>query len=432
MQDRILHTLLATLILFFTPSGSVFCQPDRYDEVLTRVYKLSGRPFARIMQTGTSEKGRPVLAIVLTDPENREAICSDRIRVLVLCGQHGDEPSPVKPMLDLAEELSQTQNPFYRSILKKVVLVAIPVVNPDGFAHLRRCNGNGVDLNRDWSRPNQPETLAVSRLIADVRPHVIVDQHEWLDNLPGRLDGVEIAGFGRERQYRLERLLADAAVGSMPRRGVSMGVLHYRRQSNHSLAHRHFAKEGICGLLVETSPRWSPQARREAYRNLTLALLVDLAFPPNQQIAEAIRSTINARKPADSAIAELYMPKLPKPSLPVEASCCFALFLGVCCIVMRYAGGKGKPDSAPGLILHSRRLTFSDLLGLRGSTRMKVAIIRLHRSRPSDRTTAISRGQARAGSKSVRGSRLNRIGISRIPRRAFGIPTRSLRQAATP
>ena len=424
MQDRTIAALLTTLILFFTPSGGAFCQPDRYGKVLARVYQMRDRPFSRVMQVGVSEQGRPLVAVVLTDPENPKSLCSDRIRVLVLCSQHGDEPSPVKPMLDLAAELSQTQNPFYRSMLKKVVLIAIPVVNPDGFAHFRRCNANGVDLNRNWSQPNQPETLAVSRLVAAVRPHVVIDQHEWLDNLPGRWDGVETAGFGRERHYKLGRLLAGAAVGSMPRRGASVEVLPYRRQSNHSLAHRHFAQRGICSLLVEMSPRWSPQARYEAYRNLTLALLAGMAFPRDQRTARAICSALDASKAADSVIADLYTPNLPKPVLPVEASYCLALFLLVCWIVVRYAGGKGKLSPAPDLILYSRRLSLSDVLGLRGSARMKVAIIRLYRSRPSDRVAKSLSGRPAPSQK-----RTNRVHTTR---RALGAPSRSLRQAMTP
>jgi len=386
MRHRTFPTLLLLVLAIpvFLP-GSAACQPDRYAPVLKRLHSLRGSPYARLMQVGNSKEGRPILAVLLTDPENPQGICSDRARVLLLAGQHGNEPSAVMSMLDLAEQLARTENPIHQAVLKKVVLIIVPAVNPDGFSHFGRNSGGGADLNRNWSLPSQPETLAVSRLASKLRPHVVVDQHEWLDSAHRWAEGVEIAGFGRERQYKLARVLAQTTTGAMPQSGPQLAVLRYRKDADHRLAHRHFAQQGICSMLVETSPRWSPQARAQAYRDFVTALAVTLAFPPDMRIAEGLEAAIKAGGEADPVVAALYTPEPSWPYLPIPTSCCVALFLTIGYIVLRYAESRERTEPLPNPRVHPVRITISDALKLSASPRMKVAVIRRHRPRPSDR-----------------------------------------------
>ncbi|MCX6375190.1 MAG: DUF2817 domain-containing protein, partial [Armatimonadetes bacterium] len=281
-------------------------------------------------------EGRPIFAITLTSPTNPQTIARGRVRVLFICGQHGDEPSSVTAMLNLAEELSRTRNSLYRSVLERVVIVLVPVANPDGFSRFRRLNGRGVDLNRDWSDADQPETAAISKLVSSLRPQVVVDAHEWLDSSPWLRNNVEVASFGQHSQYKLERLMAGAVAARLSRDGVQLDVRQYHDEADDGLAHRHLTNQGICSFLVETSPNWSPKARMRVYKSFASALLVNLAFPPSEQIASNLRGISNAHKAAGPAIAALYAPERPNvlPPSPVELIC-LAVFTLIACSVIR-------------------------------------------------------------------------------------------------
>ena len=221
-----------------------------------------------------------------------------------------------------------------------------------------------------------------------------MDLHEWLDYAPGRIDSVEVAGYGIERQYKLQRLLTGAVVSTMPRDCDIPQIIRYHAQTDGRLAHRHFTRQGICSLLVETSPRQTYRARHAEYRNLMLALLSNLASPQDARTSEVISATFSARLPADMTFAGLYAPK-PKPILPLEAWCGIAFFLLSGYMVIRRSNGREIQDAPVSSRVQPARLSISDALTLSISPRMKVALIRTNRPRPSDRTGKAGDGKIR-------------------------------------
>ena len=380
----LLRLLAITLLACTNLAAAVY--PDRYVDVISRTVSLKHTTFCRVEKIGMSNQGRPIYAIVITDPKHPSSICSDRVRVLFMCGQHGDEPSSVYSMLALAKELCNTKDPFYRSLLSKSVIVLVPAVNPDGFAALQRLNGDGIDLNRNWEKLDQPESKAVDRLVSDFRPHVIVDMHEWLDNTSWESNGIEVASFSSERQYKLARLMARNTVSGMPPGGINMHISSYRTESKPDLAHRTFSRRGICSFLVETSQSWSPEMRRRAYKDLTISLLSTMVFPKGWQTKQMVASTMHDTRDAKEVIAAMYSPE---PS-PFEPTCPRAVWpMGAilsCCIILRYFTGNNRPTEAePSSIIRTRRPALTDILRLACSPRAKTAIIRQHRHRPSDR-----------------------------------------------
>lgn len=72
--------------------------------------------------------------------------------VLVLASIHGSEPAGTPLLEQLFEHL--TAHP---ELLNGRTLIAVPVVNPDGYAKRRRLNSNGVDLNRNFPAKNRQE-----------------------------------------------------------------------------------------------------------------------------------------------------------------------------------------------------------------------------------------------------------------------------------
>jgi murein peptide amidase A len=123
---------------------------------------------------GQSVQGRDIEVLL-------RSVAAPRRRVLVIGGLHGNEP--VTP--PAVRGLLQAQ------IDPDVELWLVPVANPDGSAAGTRCNADGVDLNRNfpWSwrkadggpKPlSEPETRALSALVEQVHPDVVVWVHQPL------------------------------------------------------------------------------------------------------------------------------------------------------------------------------------------------------------------------------------------------------------
>jgi murein peptide amidase A len=81
-------------------------------------------------------------------------------RIYISAGIHGDEPAGPLAMLRLLEQDDWPAN---------AELILCPCLNPAGFADNRRENPGGIDLNRDYLRPQS----------AEVRAHVA-----WLEARP--------------------------------------------------------------------------------------------------------------------------------------------------------------------------------------------------------------------------------------------------------
>ncbi|TXH40120.1 MAG: DUF2817 domain-containing protein [Burkholderiaceae bacterium] len=121
---------------------------------------------------GQSSQGRPL--IIWTHLAERDP--GRAPWVLVVAGQHGDEPSgPLAARCWMRQ--TQAERPSWWARFNVAV---IPWLNPDGAASGLRANAQGVDLNRDHLRLASPETRALARWVA-MRPHLlaVLDLHEF-------------------------------------------------------------------------------------------------------------------------------------------------------------------------------------------------------------------------------------------------------------
>ncbi len=357
--------------------------PDRYTAIAQRVIALKSSEMGRVRTIGESVLGRPIYSIVITNPDNPDTMDSERVRVMFICGQHGDESSSVTAMTALAEDLSKGRNPQQRAMLSNAVITIVPVCNPDGFTAFQRTNAMGIDLNRDWAAPNQPETIAIARLVADFRPQVVIDEHEWLDGGPTRKTGVELAGFGQAQQYRLARMLATVIRKKMGQNGTPIGAVQYRPQANPTLAHRRFADSGICSMLIETTPDLSPSARTTVYRSFAKNLLSALTSPPNSRIADSLGSLANSGRKPRISLAALYSPS---PTIAVPDFAQPIALTALACVLALAVGLRSKSKRDETDNPRAKPCTpVTELLELEASTRQKVALLRLCRRRPTDR-----------------------------------------------
>jgi hypothetical protein len=141
---------------------------------------------------GRSVDGRPLrYAVVTARPARRLRADLSRLRAIrggvahdvgdapavvwVAGSVHGNEPSGTDADLRLLRNLARhCDDP----VLRHLVVVVLPMQNPDGHEARTRYNANGFDLNRDWLADTQPETQARLQLLLAMPPLVYADQHE--------------------------------------------------------------------------------------------------------------------------------------------------------------------------------------------------------------------------------------------------------------
>jgi len=388
------HGVRQALILLIPILWTACCvharaEPDPYSRVIDRLNRLPKGSLAAVVRIGTSVEGRPLYAIALTCPDNPGDIRADRIRVLVLCGQHGDEPTPVYSTLDLIERLAAAKDGSKQNIFRKVAVVVVPVANPDGFARFRRRSSAGIDLNRSWDLPSQPESAAICRLIRQFRPHVLIDEHEWTEGDPYTPNCIEVAGVGEEAPCRLARLLALSAQRRMAAAGPALTPTFYSPTSDPRLAHRWFAREGICSLLVETSPKWPSSNRHQAYKALLMAVLMELSSPTDPAVSAELDAVRSQLAEASPWLASLYH-KHSRASSAAQVACWLALLVAAVFVVVRSASLHGvprQPAATPRARepAGAREFSLTEVVRSDLPIRARLALIQRHRTRPTDR-----------------------------------------------
>lgn len=120
---------------------------------------------------GASTLGQPILVYHHGDTHAP-------VRLLFLCGQHGDEAAIQRAAQRFSQSLVRSPE-LLGSLLRVAIVIT---VNPDGLARGTRRNAHDIDLNRDHLRLRAPETRAIHRFVAQWRPHLIIDMH----NFPSR------------------------------------------------------------------------------------------------------------------------------------------------------------------------------------------------------------------------------------------------------
>ena len=79
-----------------------------------------------------------------------------QVPICLVAGVHGDEPDGVLAALEFARRFARSP-----LLVSNYSLTIYPCVNPVGYEHMRRENGNGKDLNREFFRESREEEVVV-------------------------------------------------------------------------------------------------------------------------------------------------------------------------------------------------------------------------------------------------------------------------------
>lgn len=158
---------------FLTPLEKNGFSETTSHEALLQYVTMLGEKFenVEVQQIGTSVQGRAIPMVHVSDKTKKA-----KIRVLIICQQHGNEPSGKEAALILLCDFATGKS---QSILSNIDLYIIPLANPDGNEAGKRDNANGKDMNRDHLVLSQPEVLAIHNAFNSIHPDVTLDVHEY-------------------------------------------------------------------------------------------------------------------------------------------------------------------------------------------------------------------------------------------------------------
>ena len=198
---------------------------------LTAYFKTLGTQSNRIRyeEVGKTTEGRPFIAVTISSDENianleeyrriqarladprvtteeqaKDLIARGKTVLVVTCNIHSTEIASSQSAAEFAYKLATGDSPQIQSILKNVIIVLIPSLNPDGQQLVvdwyKKYLGTpyegsdpvvlwhhytGHDDNRDWSSFTQVETrLAVEKVINPWHPQILYDLHQMSSNGP--------------------------------------------------------------------------------------------------------------------------------------------------------------------------------------------------------------------------------------------------------
>lgn len=151
-----------------------------YDEVIREcgTFEEDG---AKVETVGLSRHGNKIPLVSLGSGDTS---------ILIVCRQHGNEPTSTEAMLYYMKEI-QT-----RPIRQKIRLHVIPIANPDGAKIYERiCKNRKTnlltsyaarsnraylgDINRDHKKRKTPEAQAIFNTVRRVQPKLMLDLHNF-------------------------------------------------------------------------------------------------------------------------------------------------------------------------------------------------------------------------------------------------------------
>ncbi len=238
----------------------------------------------------------------ITNPQ--DALRSGKTIVLIAPSVHGGEVSPKEAAQLVAKELVAGD---LRSVLDDVIVLMLPLVNPDGGEVRRRTNEAGYDMNRDYVKLESQEIQAlVTQVLTEWTPDIHVDGHHggsvpYVITYQGTLNpaaDAELRAYPYEHIFPMIREAVRAEdYASFDYSGTRTvdGVLGWGSTSVE--ARKHHVYTGLTnsiGILLET-----PRNSHRVMRNGTLR-----EIPEEERYYHQIRGGVLAQSTILRAAAE--------------------------------------------------------------------------------------------------------------------------------
>ncbi|MBR2105336.1 MAG: hypothetical protein IJ933_08685 [Bacteroidales bacterium] len=137
------------------------------DSVLRELEQISSGVFREVI-TGSSYEGRCIRVF-------RGG--SGRVKVLAWSQMHGNEPTSTLALMDAMRYLEQGGSEA-AEILSLLTVIAIPMLNPDGYIRYDRRNAQGIDVNRDAQSLISPEARLLMKVWEDYKPDFALNLHD--------------------------------------------------------------------------------------------------------------------------------------------------------------------------------------------------------------------------------------------------------------
>ncbi len=149
-------------------------------------------PLVHYAEAGKSSEGKPLSLLIVANPPVKtpgEVKQSGKLVALAFGNIHAGEVCGKEALPQLVRELATTPD---HPLLKDLVLLVVPDLNPDGNDRFgpdnrpgqkgpkltgKRANAQGLDLNRDWTKLESPEIRALVRLLNQYDPDLVIDTH---------------------------------------------------------------------------------------------------------------------------------------------------------------------------------------------------------------------------------------------------------------
>ena len=194
MTQRHRFTIVTILALVLATGSHLSAQqlPETWQE--QNMFRAGPTPFEPLMQfwydlDAMSELvsmqplthtllDREMVLITIAEPAittPQDALRTGKTIVLLAPSVHGGEVSPKEAVQLVAKRLVGGD---LRSVLEDVIVLVLPLVNPDGGEVRRRTNEAGYDMNRDYLKLESQEIHAmVTQVMTEWTPDIHIDGH---------------------------------------------------------------------------------------------------------------------------------------------------------------------------------------------------------------------------------------------------------------
>jgi Zinc carboxypeptidase len=176
------------------PELSGFTETSRAEDVARVLSALEhASSSVHVTEFGRSQEARPLPLAIVSTPAVKDAATAKRSgkpRVLVLANIHAGEVEGKEAALILARRLTLGD---LRPLSSRLVVLFAPLYNADGNERVSldhrpeqfgplggvgtRENAADLDLNRDFTKLEAPESRALTRLLNEWDPQVVIDLH---------------------------------------------------------------------------------------------------------------------------------------------------------------------------------------------------------------------------------------------------------------